>query len=94
MRWRRLCVDMAEDGECISGSVEWHPDTTEDLGPEAITVLPYMPGATPERVFVAVLAVPWYQPALPFPPSGWTHLGTVTDYRGDPLRRKQKSKKW
>ena len=71
MRWRRVCVDVAEDGEVWSGSIEWHPDITEDRGPEAITVFPIVADASPEQMFAVVLAEPWYQEALPFPEQGW-----------------------
>lgn len=94
MRWRRVCVDIAADGEVRGGSVEWHPDTNDDVGPEAITVMPYMPDHTPEQMFVAVLALPWYQPELPFQQHGWTHLGPIQGFRGDRLSDEQRGKKW
>lgn len=64
-------MDVAEDGEVLSGSIEWHPDVNEDRGPEAITVLPQRTEMSPEDMFVLVLEEPWYQPALPFPTKGW-----------------------
>jgi hypothetical protein len=38
--------------------------------PEAIQVMAYAPEWSPERMFVALLAQPWYQPELPFPGCG------------------------
>lgn len=94
MRWKRVCVDIAGDGEVLSGSVEWHPDVGADKGPDAITVMPYMPDATPEQMFVAVLAMPWYQPELPFPQSGWTHFGEAEHRREHGVTSARHSKKW
>lgn len=70
MRWKRLCVDVAADGTCRGGSIEWHPDDGELQDPDAILVMAYHPDATPEQMFLLVLAEPWYEPELPFPSHG------------------------
>lgn len=70
MRWKRLCVDVAADGTCRGGSIEWHPDDGEMADPEAILVMAYHPDASPEDMWLLVLAEPWYQPELPFPSTG------------------------
>ena len=83
MRWRRLCVDLDADGEVLSSSIEWHPDITEEKGPEAITVRHFVVGKYPQEVFLALLAEPWYQPALPFPEAGRIIVDAPSAMRGE-----------
>ena len=75
MRWRRLCIDVDDDGRCLGGSVEFYSDRKVD--PETVAVLgrSAWSGRTPSELLDAELALGWFQEALPFvmvpqPPSG------------------------
>ena len=65
-------MDVAEDGEVWAGSIEWRTDRDDPGQPFTLTVLPLMePGTTPHQMLDALLAEPWEQESLPFPPQGW-----------------------
>lgn len=70
MRWKRLCFDVDTTGTIRGASIEWHEEAGELTGPEAITVLPFFEQPSVAEIVVALLAVPWYEPELPFPDSG------------------------
>lgn len=66
MRWRRLCVDIDNDGSVIGGSVEFYDDTKR--GDIAKIVVPRRDWecAEPHQLFSTLLASSWHQPTLPF----------------------------
>lgn len=66
MRWRRLCVDVDDDGTVLGASIEHFEDRT--IGPDAVVVLEgaFWRGKTPEAVLQKELDLGWPQPGLPF----------------------------
>jgi hypothetical protein len=72
MRWRRICVDVAADGQVLNGSIEEYTQIGGTSGPRAIKVIsPSFSWERPLDHFRTLLADPWDEPELPFPPQGW-----------------------
>lgn len=72
MRWRRICVDVAADGQVLSGSIEEYPSIGGTGGFTALRVIaPSFAWVEPVGHFHALLAESWDEPELPFPPKGW-----------------------
>jgi hypothetical protein len=80
-----LCVDVAADGQVLNGSIEEYAQIGGNGGYYALRVIaPRAASTYPETHFLALLAEPWDEPELPFPPKGWIvdHLpGELEDVR-------------
>lgn len=86
VRWRRLCVDVAADGQVLNGSIEEYAQIGGTRGFYALRVIsPGRSWETPPAHFLALLAEPWDEPELPFPPKGWVLDGEAQGL--DDLRR-------
>lgn len=66
MRWRRLCVDVDDDGQVIGGSIEHYRDTQLDPNCTVVFARQVWFGRSPIELVVAELDLGWPQPELPF----------------------------
>lgn len=72
MRWRRLCVDVDQDGRVRGASYEEYLAGDGQRSPDTLTVLAEpRDGATAPEVLELLLAEPWGDEMLPFPSHGW-----------------------
>jgi hypothetical protein len=72
VKWRRLCIDVAEDGRLLNGSIEEYASIGGTGGFDQVTVIaPSFRWERPMDHFRTLLAEPWSEPALPFPEKGW-----------------------
>lgn len=66
MRWRRLCVDVDDDGTVLGASIEHYED--RGVGPDTVVVLArsFWRGKSPQDVLEDEIEVGWPQGSLPF----------------------------
>jgi hypothetical protein len=66
MRWRRLCVDVDNDGTVIGGSVEFYDDAQAGRITKLVVPSRDWERAEPHELLDVLLASTWHQPTLPF----------------------------
>jgi hypothetical protein len=65
-------VDVTEDGTVLQGSIEEYSDRHDPGDYYQLTVMPALePGGHAWAKLSQLLAEPWSEPELPFPPRGW-----------------------
>jgi len=66
MRFRRLCVDVEDDGLVVGCSVEFHPEFPPGFSAVWVGAPADYAGGTVSEIVEDLLARGWHQPTLPF----------------------------
>lgn len=64
-RWRRLCVDVTDEGAVIGASVEYYSDVRAERMAVAVLAPSELTGQTREQVLRRLETLSWPQPGLP-----------------------------
>jgi hypothetical protein len=67
-RFRRVCVDVEDDGLVVGCSVEFHPEFPPGFEAVWVGAPADYAGCSPEEVVTDLVGRGWHQPTLPFAP--------------------------